>query len=182
MVELQAKSQVRSATGRPYLSWVFLSWLAMLAVDVLLHAGLLAPLYTWQGVFLLGPAEAFARIPVGYAGLLLLAVGLTWLLVRLDVRGAHEGALMAGTSGGVVLGAVVLGLWSISTAEPGLLVGWWVGQSVELGVGGAVIGSLLIGSRRRAVLWRIAALAVLSVLATAVLQTIGYAKAPIVIH
>jgi hypothetical protein len=53
---------------------VALSWLAMVGVDVVLHAGLLAPLYDWDSPFLLRPEEAFVRIPVGYLGFLVLAI------------------------------------------------------------------------------------------------------------
>ena len=79
-------------------------------------------------------------------------------------------------------GSLVLGLWSISTAEPGLLAGWWVGQSVELAVGGAVIGSILAGTRVRTMVWRVAALVAGGFIAALVLQTIGYAEAPVLIR
>jgi hypothetical protein len=59
---------------------VALSWLAMVGVDVVLHAGLLALLYDWDSPFLLRPEEAFVRIPVGYLGFLVFAIALAWLL------------------------------------------------------------------------------------------------------
>ena len=166
---------------RPVAS-VLLSWLAMLGLDLFLHAGVLAPLYDWRGAFLLRPEEAFVRIPIGYAGFLVLAIALAWLLPRLNVQRGRDGALIAGVFGAVVWGSLVLGLWSISTAEPGLLAGWWVGQSVELAVGGAVIGSILAGTRVRTMVWRVAALVAGGFIAAVVLQTIGYAEAPVLIR
>lgn len=58
----------------------------MIGVDFFLHAGLLAPLYDWDSPFLLRPDEAFTRIPIGYLGFLVLAIGLAWLLTRLEVE------------------------------------------------------------------------------------------------
>ena len=161
---------------------VALSWVAMLGVDLFLHAGLLAPLYDWDSPFLLRPEEAFVRIPVGYLGFLVLAIALAWLLPRFNVERGRDGALIAGAFGAVGWGALVLGLWSISTADPGLLAGWWVGQTVELGLGGAVIGSILGGMRVRTVAWRVAALLVVGAVSAIVLQTIGYATAPVLVR
>lgn len=168
-------------TSRP-VATIALSWLAMLGIDLVLHAGLLAPLYDWDSPFLLRPEEAFVRIPVGYLGLLVLAIGLVWLLPRFRVQRGRDGARIAGAFGAVGWGALVLGLWSISTADPGLLAGWWVGQTVELGLGGAVIGSMLGGMRVRAVTWRVAALLVAGAISAVVLQAIGYATAPVLVR
>ena len=159
---------------------VVLSWLAMVGVDLFLHAGLLAPLYDWDSPFLLPPEQAFVRIPIGYLGLLILAIALAWLLPRFNVERGRDGAQIAGAFGAVAWGALLLGLWSISTADPGLLVGWWVGQTVELGLGGYVIGSILGGARVRAVAWRVGALLVVGAVSAVVLQTIGYAAAPVI--
>lgn len=102
---------------------VALSWLAMLGVDLFLHAGLLAPLYDWDSPFLLRPDEAFVRIPIGYLSFLVLAIALVWLLPRFNVERGRDGALIAGGFGAVMWSALLLGLWSISTAAPGLLAG-----------------------------------------------------------
>ena len=161
---------------------VALSWLAMVGVDLFLHAGLLAPLYDWDSPFLLRPEEAFVRIPIGYLSFLLLAIALAWLLPRFSVERGRDGALIAGAFGAVAWGALLLGLWSISTADPGLLAGWWVGQSVELGLGGLVIGSILGGTRVRTMAWRVGALLVAGAVSAIVLQTIGYAAAPVLVR
>jgi hypothetical protein len=156
-----------------------LSWVAMIGVDFALHGGLLAPLYDWSSPFLLSPGDAFVRIPVGYAAFLVLAAALVWLLRRLGVQGARDGALAGAVAGAVTWGALVLGLWSISTADPGLLVGWWIGQTAELAVGGLVVGSLLGGASARRVAWRVGALVVLAIALAVILQTVGYATPPV---
>ena len=75
------------AQSPPLSTWVkltLLSWLAMIGVDFLLHAGLLASWYVEPHPFLLPPTAAFARIPLGYMsflGLAVLAAG-TGSLVR----------------------------------------------------------------------------------------------------
>jgi hypothetical protein len=163
-------------------STILLSWLAMVGVDFFLHAGLLAPLYDWDSPFLLRPAEAFIRIPIGYLGFAVLAGTLAWLLPRFSVRRGRDGALIAGTLGAAVFGAFLLGLWSISTAQPGLLAGWWVGQTVGLGVGGFVIGTVLGGVRARVVASRIIGLLGIAAASAVVLQTIGYASAPVLVR
>ena len=135
-----------SVTGTPYRrgATVALSWLAMIGADFCLHAGLLAPLYDWGSPFLLRPADAFVRIPIGYLSFLVLAIGLAWLLPRFNVERGRDGAVVAGTLGAVGWGALLLGLWSISTADLGLFVGWWLGQTVELALGGLVVGAVLV--------------------------------------
>jgi hypothetical protein len=161
---------------------VLLAWPAMLGLDVFLHAGLLAPLYDWDSPFLLRPEEAFVRIPIGYLGFLVLAVGLAWLLARLEVRSGRQGGLVGAGLGAVVWGALLLGLWSISTAQPGLLVGWWIGQVVELGLGGAVIGAMLGGAPPRSIAWRVGGIILAGAASAVVLQAIGYAEAPLVVR
>jgi hypothetical protein len=158
---------------------VALSWLAMVGLDFVLHAGLLAPLFDWDSPFLLPAQEAFARIPLGYLALLVLAAALAWALPRCGIERGRAGALLAGGSGAVAWGAFLLGLWSISTADAGLLVGWWAGQTVELTLGGAVIGSILGGMRVSAVARRVAAVVGVGAVLTVILQTIGYATAPV---
>jgi hypothetical protein len=164
--------------GRRPIASIALGWTAMIGVDFGLHAGLLAPLYDWDSPFLLEPSQAFARIPVGYLGFLVLTVALLWLLERLSVRDGLDGARIAASVGAVVWGALLAGLWSISRADPALLAGWWIGQTVELGVGGFVMGSLLGGQRARVVAWRVAGLVVGIAVLAVLLQTVGYASPP----
>jgi hypothetical protein len=166
---------------RPFAT-IGLTWVAMLGVDLFLHAGLLAPLYDWDSPFLLTPEAAFVRIPVGYLAFLVLAAGLVWLLPRLSVVGSRDGAVSGGALGAVVWGALVLGVWSISTADPALLAGWWLGQSVELALGGAIVGSVLGGRGLRSVAWRVLALVVVLAISAVVLQSTGYATAPVLVR
>lgn len=112
------------------------AWALSIGIDLFLHAGLLARLYVEPSPFLLPAQDAFRRIPLGYLTFLILTVGLFWLLRRLRIRGFTAGFRLAAVAGAVVWGAPVLGLYSISTANPGLLIGWWIGQTVELSVAG----------------------------------------------
>ena len=162
---------------------VLLAWLAAIGLDFFppcgparatVRLGQPVPVVAGRGVRshsvrLPGPAEFSV-------------IGLAWLLLRLGVDSGRGGALVGGTIGAVVWGANLVGLWSISTAEPGLLLGWWVGQTVEFGLAGFVIGALLGGSAVRRLAWRIAAILVVAAVSAVVLQVLGYATAPIVRH
>jgi hypothetical protein len=159
-----------------------LAWLAMIGVDLLLHAGLLAPLYRWDSPFLLTPLDAFLRIPAGYLAFGMLALAEAWLIERLDVRTAIQAAILGGAAGAVVWGALVLGLWSISTADPPLLMAWWLGQAAELAIGGYIIGLVMSGARLRSVMWMAVAVLVAGLAVAVVLQSIGYAPAPVKIN
>lgn len=158
-------------------STVFLAWFLSLGVDLFLHGGLLARLYVTPSPFILQADDAFRRIPLGYLAFLLLVAALFWLCRRLDVRGLRSGWWHGFVSGLVLWGSLVLGLYSISTASIGLLMGWWLGQAVELGLAGVVIGALAANvSLRRAWLWVIVTVILLFVL-TVVLQNVGWAPA-----
>ena len=172
-----AASGARSL-DRPVVA-TLLAWVAMIGVDLFLHAGVLAPLYDWDSPFLLSPTDAFVRIPAGYLAFGILAAAIVWLLPRLGVRDARSGATVAGLAGAVLWGGLVLGLWSISTADPALLAAWWVGQSAELAIGGAVIGALISGTPVRTMARRVAGIVVIGLVIAVVLQSIGYAPAPI---
>lgn len=154
----------------------------MVGGDLLLNAGLLAPLYDWGSPFLLSPDQAVVRIPVGYLSFLLLAITLVWLLARFDVVRGKDGAVLGGSLGGIVWGAILLGLWSISTASPTLLAGWWLGQTAELALGGFVIGSILGGARLRRIAALVVAFVMVAAISAVVLQSIGYAPAPVVVR
>ncbi len=123
-----------------YIRLTLLAWLSMIGFDFFLHAGLLTRLYTEPSPFLLPPERAFALIPIGYLSCLGLAVLLTWLMARLGLRGWRQGAFFGIQLGLLAWGSLVLGLFSISTASPALLLGWFLGQTVELGIAGVVLG------------------------------------------
>jgi hypothetical protein len=154
---------------------VVLGWLAMLGFDFFLHGGLLAGLYVQADPFLLRPAQAFALIPVGYLSSLLLSGTLTWLMGRMRVLSAREGALFGLKLGALVWGALVLGLASISTASLALLAGWFAGQVAELALAGYFVGSVLAGGSLKSLFRNVIVLIVLFVVATIVLQSLGIA-------
>jgi hypothetical protein len=154
-----------------------LSWLSMLGVDFFLHGGLLARLYVQPSPFLLPPSDAFRRIPLGYLAALLLCVLLLWLMLRLALSGWRQGFAFGLQLGAFIGGTAALGLLSISTAELSLLVGWFIGQTVELGLAGMVAGSGLAGQRLGTLFLRIMALVLFLVVVTIVMQSIGLAPA-----
>ncbi len=154
-----------------------LGWISMLGIDFFLHAGLLANLYAQSSPFLLPPEDAFRLIPIGYLSFLLLDVLILWLMIRLEIAGWQRGLSFGLIIGGLIWGAMTLGLLSISTASPGLMLGWFAGQVVELGVAGAVIGSGLSGTPLRKILVRVIVLILALVVATIIMQNIGLASA-----
>jgi hypothetical protein len=131
-----------------------LAWLSVIGFDFVLHASLLAPLYTQPHPFLLSPERAFALIPLGYLSFLILVILLIWLMVKLDRSSWKAGFLFGIQLGALVWGALVLSLLSISTAPPSLMIGWYIGQTLELGLAGLVAGAGLgTASLRRLAAW-----------------------------
>lgn len=147
----------------------------MIGVDFLLHAGLLANLYVQPSPFLLPPESAFKLIPLGYLSFVLLAVLLVWLMLKLRIQGWRGGFLFGLKLGALVWGAMVLGLMSISTASVWLLLGWFLGQTVELAIAGMFAGSGLGGVPLTRLFIMVAVLIFLSLLVTVVLQSTGLA-------
>lgn len=153
------------------------AWLLSLGFDFFLHGGLLARLYTRESPFLLDPMSAFVRIPAGYLAFLLLTVGLLWLFRRLDVRGWRDGAKL-GTGVGLFLWlTMALGLWSITTAGVDTLLAWGLGQGLELGLAGLVLGAARAGSPMGRIWRRVAGAVLLFLAVTVALQSIGWAPA-----
>lgn len=166
-------SETRSAARD--ISLVLAAWALSLGFDFFLHGGLLARLYTRESPFLLPPESAFARIPAGYLAFLLLTGALYWLFRRLDIRGWREGARLGAIAGAFLWGVLALGLWSISTAPVDLLVAWGVGQGIELGLAGVVLGAGRDGTPLPRIWGRVAIAIMLFVVATVVLQSFGWA-------
>jgi len=152
---------------------ILLAWLLSVGFDFLLHGGLLADAYRAEHPALLEPAEAFRRVPLGYATFLVLTVALWWLLARLQVRGWLAGARLGLLAGLLVWGALAVGLYSITTLGAGLLTGWWVGQGAELALAGAVLGAARAGVGLRRIGWRVGAAFLLLVAATIALQSLA---------
>lgn len=160
-------------------SWsaVVAAWVLAIGVDLFLHGGLLARLYLTPNAFLLPPSEAFRRIPLGYLAFFLLTCGLAWLFQRLAVRGAAAGFRVGLGAGALAWGAFLLGLASITRAAPSLLAGWWVGQTLELGLSGAVVGAAAAGVPRRRLWGRVGFAVLVFVALTILLQSLGFAPA-----
>ncbi len=154
---------------------IFISWLSMIGFDFFLHAGLLARLYTKPSPFLLSVDQAFLRIPLGYLSFLILAIVLVWFMEIRNIIGRKSG-LIFGLKFGVLLWLTfTLGLYSISTAGWDLLLGWGLGQAIELGIAGIVVGSGLAGKRLSGLFLWVVVFVVIMVVITVILQTIGFA-------
>jgi hypothetical protein len=180
-MSVDATDRSAGSQSEPSRTWLVSSvaaaWVLSVGFDFFLHAGLLARTYLEPSPFLLPPEVAFRRIPFGYLAFLGLTVALFWLLRRLDIRGWRSGLRYGAAVGAVVWGALTVGLFSISTATLPLLAGWWIGQTVELGLAGAVLGAAAnrVPLRR---IWTIVAVAfVVFVAMTIVLQSLGLAPA-----
>jgi hypothetical protein len=158
------------------------AWVLSIGFDLFLHGGLLARLYVEPSPFLLPPEDAFRRIPLGYLAFLGLTVALFWLLRRLAIRGAGAGLRYGTAAGAVVWGALVVGLYSISTAKLPLLAGWWLGQTVELGLAGAVLGAAAHGTSLKRIWAIVTGVVIALVVATVALQSVGLAPAMKVIR
>jgi hypothetical protein len=159
------------STGR-LIHAVMLGWLAMVGVDFALHAGLLNELYTADSPFLLPLERAFVLIPLGYLSFLIMSAFLVWLLTRLGISDAKNAGTFGLIFGAVVWGALMLGLLSIASADPKLLVAWWIGQTLELGVGGFVAGHVIGGADLLKAWGRVLVIFVLLVAAGILLQNL----------
>ena len=162
-------------TTRRAAGLVVVAWLAMLGFDFLLHGGLLARFYVADSPFLLEPMEALRRVPLGYLSFLLVAVLLYWLMTALGTRGGKDGLVVGLKAGALLWGSSALGLWSITTADPALLAGWGVGQAVEIGVAGAVLGLGLAGASLKRLFGWVLLGVFAAVVVTVILQSTGLA-------
>lgn len=156
---------------------VGLAWLASIGVDFFLHAGVLAKYYVEPSEFLLSPHEAFARIPFGYAAFLLVSILIVWVLAATGTHGCRRGALTGFGIGALVWGAFSLGMYSIARAPAGLLTGWFIGQSAECAVAGAIAGAGLAGRRLGRLLLVTIGLFLFAVILTIAMQAAGLAPA-----
>ena len=149
-----------------------LAFVATIGFDLFLHAGILSPFYSSTSSFLLSPQESFGRIPIGYLSFAVLTALLLWLMHRLDIRGWRNGLYFGLVFGTLVWGSLVLGLYSISTANPALLIGWFLGQTAELGLGGMIIGSGLATNRLLPLLIKVLIFSVVAAILGIVIQNV----------
>ena len=136
---------------------------------------MLARLYVEPSPFLLSPERAFALNPVGHLSFLGLTILLIWLMVRLGIQGWRQGAVFGLKLGALTWGALVVGLLSISTASLALLIGWFLGQTIELGVAGSGFKGVRLGR----LFLQVLALVIGAFAITILLQTLGLAPAAI---
>ena len=158
-----------------YIKLTLLAWMSMIGFDFFLHAGILAPLYAKESSFLLPPERELTLIPVGYISFLGLAALLTWLMVRLNLQEWRKGAVFGFQLGFLAWGSLMLGLYSITTASPVLLWGWFLGQTVELGVAGAVVGKGLAERKLRRLFLMVFIFTILAIVAGILWQNIANA-------
>ena len=130
----------------------FLAWISVIGFDFLLHATFLAPLYAEPHPFLLSLERAFALIPVGYLSFLIFVVLILWLMVKLKITNWKEGLFFGLKLGALIWGALTLSLLSITSAPLILMVGWFLGQTVETGIAGLVIGAGLGAEKLKSLL------------------------------
>ena len=154
---------------------VLIGWISMIGSDFLIHGGILAGLYTQDSPFILPAEDAFRRIPLGYFSFLLLAILLRYLFVKMEIHSRKEAAKIGLMVGALIWASFALGLYSISTASPMLLFGWFVGQTVEMGIAGYFMGACLEGVERRKVFIWILLFFLAMVILTIILQLTGIA-------
>ena len=144
-----AKSTASDVKTAKVVRTALLAFLSVIGFDFFLHAGVLASLYAAPSPFLLSSDKSFRLIPLGYLSFLILVGLLTWLMLKLNLAGWKAGTIFGLKVGALIWGALTIGLFSVSTASPVLLLGWFSGQTIELGIAGMVLGSGLETSRLR---------------------------------
>ncbi len=96
---------------------ILIAWIAFLALDFLLNAGLFAKIFTRTNPALLSVEELFYRIPLGYLSFLIFVVIIYWLLSKLNINTWKEG-FWFGIKLGSLLGlASFFGLYSRRCAK-----------------------------------------------------------------
>jgi hypothetical protein len=117
---------------RGFILRVLASLLCMIALDLLLNAGIFAKLWFEPSPFLLPPEGLFRRLPLGYLAFLLQAVAYVWLAMLAGATSWRRGALF-GLKLGAILGlAAALGLRSATT-------GSWTMLMTAYLIGGTVL-------------------------------------------
>jgi len=152
-----------------------LSWFSMIGFDFFLHAGLLSSIYSKPSPFLLASDRAFALIPLGYLSFLIFDIFLLWLMLKLNLQGWKKGVIFGLQVGILTWGGFSIGLFSIATVPSTLLIAWFFGQAIELGIAGGVIGYGLTQSKLGRLFVRVLIFVIISIVLAIVLQNIGFA-------
>ena len=156
---------------------VLTMWLAVLGLDLLLNAGVFSSVFFRPSPFLLPPKRLFTRIPFGYTAFLLQMILLLWLMLGMRIAGAKAGFRFGLITGMLMSAATYLGLYSLSTAEPTILVVSFVDTATEFAVGGALAGAGLAGIRTRRLALIAVAILMSSLLIVVIMQSTGLAVA-----
>ena len=160
-------------TRKRVLAAILVGWLGVIGFDFFLHGGLLAHLYIEPSDFLLPPETAFRLIPLGYLSFLLFQAFLVWVMVRTGDITGKQGACTGLKVGAFAWGSLALGLLSISTVGVPLMMGWFVGQTVEAALGGFIAGRTMETQHPGRVALGIFGLVVLLIAGTILLQSFG---------
>lgn len=160
-----------------YVGITLLSWLLIVGFDLFQNAGVFARFWLEPGSAFLPPEKLFQRIPLGYLTFLISASMLTWLMSRLKIVGWKQGALFGFKLGGLLSITWVLGLACVFPIKHSLLLVWFVGGLIQYISAAAVIGIGLSTNRLGRLSVVVAGLVVLLVIATMVLQSLGFAPA-----
>jgi hypothetical protein len=148
-------------------------WLAMLGLDFLLNGAVFAGMYQGDGAFILAPAEAFRRIPLGYLAFLILAIGIVEIAYRLRVVRIADGIRLGLLIGGVFGAIWGLSLYSIATLGAQLALAFaviWLSLAV---LGSAVGAAGLAGTSLRGLVLRVGAFDLLCAVIVIGLQSFG---------
>lgn len=165
----------KNLTRQRLVGIVILAWIAIIGFDFLLHGGVLAGLYIQPSPFLLSPNEAFLLIPLGYLSFLIFEVFIVWLMIQLNITGWKDGMFFGLKVGAFMWGAMCLGLLSISTASVELLAGWFLGQTVEAGIGGLVAGLGFARNKLGRLALYVLLFFLIMIVITVILQSLGLA-------
>ncbi len=161
-----------AAPKRPIAS-ILLSWLAMLGWDLFLHGALLSRFYLKATPFLLEPLQAFRRIPLGYAAFILFAILLVWLMPRFNPKTLRDAFFFGLKLGVLIWGSFLIGLISISTIDPEMAGFWFVGQTIELGIGAIIVQLVSNAKSLRKPALLVLVWILIMVTATVLLQSFG---------
>jgi hypothetical protein len=149
------------------------AWLAMLGLDFLLNGALLAGMYQGEGTFILAPAEAFRRIPLGYLAFLIVALGIVELAYRLRVTQIADGVRLGLVIGGVFGATWGLSLYSIATLGAQVALAFALVWFALLLLASAVAAAGLAQSSLRRLALGVAAFDVLCAVTVIALQSLG---------
>ena len=125
---------------------VILSFIAILGIDFLFHAGIFVRIYENPQPPLLSNQEAFYRIPLGYLSFLMLDLFLFWLIIKFNYKDYIEGLKFGLLYGITLTSGFLIGLYSIIDVQVSLIFAWFVSQVTESGVAGMILASINSGT------------------------------------